>query len=132
MRSSVACFVAFAWLGVAHAAVIDQPLMDAAQEKTAHTLFRELRCVVCEGQSLAESDATLAVQMRAHVRELVRQGKSEKEILAYFRDRYGEHILLTPPIEGKTALLWLAPLMLLAGGSYTVWHATRQKNGANS
>jgi cytochrome c-type biogenesis protein CcmH len=116
----------------AHAASIDQPLMDGAQEKIAHRVFRELRCVVCEGQSLAESDATLAVQMRLHVRELVAEGKSEDEILAYFRDRYGEQILLTPPLESYTVLLWLAPLLLLAGGGYAVWRVTRQKNGEPS
>lgn len=132
MRNSLALLIALAWFGAAHAASIDQPLMDAAQEKTAHSIFRELRCVVCEGQSLAESDATLAVQMRAHVRTLVNEGKSEDEVLAYFRARYGEHILLTPPMERKTALLWLAPLLLLGGGSYAVWRATRQKNGDHS
>jgi len=132
MRNSIALLVAFAWLGTAHAASIDQPLTEAVQEKTAHAIFRELRCVVCEGQSLAESDATLAVQMRAHVRELVAEGKTEDEILAYFSDRYGEHILLTPRMEGKTALLWLAPLLLLGGGAVAVWRTTRQRNGENS
>lgn len=132
MRASLAMIVALAWLGTAHAASIDQPLMDAAQEKTAHSVFRELRCVVCAGQSLAESDATLAIQMRAHVRELVAQGKTEDEILAHFRARYGDQILLTPPLEEKTALLWLAPLLLLGGGVYAVWRMTRQKNGEPS
>ena len=132
MRASLAMIAALAWLGTAHAASIDQPLMDAAQEKTAHSVFRELRCVVCAGQSLAESDATLAIQMRAHVRELVAQGKTEDEILAHFRARYGDQILLTPPLEEKTALLWLAPLLLLGGGVYAVWRMTRQKNGEPS
>ena len=125
MRASLAIFFALAWLGSAHAASIDQPLMDTAQEKTAHAVFRELRCVVCAGQSLAESDATLAIQMRAHVRELLAQGKTEDEILAHFRARYGDQILLTPPLEEKTALLWLAPLLLLGGGFYAVWRMTR-------
>ena len=129
MRNNLAFLVALTWVCTAHAATIDAPLMDAAQEKTAQATFRELRCVVCEGQSLAESDATLAIQMRAHVRALIAQGKTEEEILAYFGARYGEHILLTPPMEGKTALLWLAPLVLLGIGSYAVWRATRPKNG---
>jgi cytochrome c-type biogenesis protein CcmH len=129
VRASLAVIIALAWLSTAHAASIDQPLTNAAQEKTAHSVFRELRCVVCAGQSLAESDATLAVQMRAHVRELVAQGKTEDEILAHFRARYGDQILLTPPIEQKTALLWLAPVLLLGGGFYAVWRMTRQNNG---
>jgi cytochrome c-type biogenesis protein CcmH len=113
--------------GAAQATRIDEPLPDAAQEKTAHAVFRELRCVVCEGQSLAESDATLAVQMRAHVRTLIAQGKTEDEILTYFRERYGEHILLTPVMARHTALLWLAPVLLTAAGGYAVWRATRQQ-----
>ena len=127
MRNSIAFVIAIAWLATAQAAGIDQPLLDSAQENTAHAIFRELRCVVCEGQSLAESDATLAVQMREHVRTMLTEGKSEDEILAYFRARYGEHILLTPPIEPKTALLWLGPLLLLGGGGFAVWRTTRQR-----
>ena len=127
MRNRFVVLLAMAWLGSAHAAGLDQPLMNAAQEKSAHAIFSELRCVVCEGQSLAESDATLAVQMRAHVRTLIAQGKSEDEILTYFRARYGEHILLTPPMERHTALLWLGPLLLFVGGCYAVWRVTRQK-----
>ena len=132
MRNSVVFLFALVWGFTAHTASIDQPLMDAAQEKTAQSVFRELRCVVCEGQSLAESDATLAVQMRAHVRKMVRDGGSPDEILNYFRARYGEHILLTPPMERHTALLWLAPILLLGGGSYMVWRATRHKNGESA
>ncbi|MFZ4542048.1 MAG: cytochrome c-type biogenesis protein, partial [Rickettsiales bacterium] len=113
MRSKLIILLGVLWFSVAQAAVIDQPLADAPKEQLARKLFRELRCVVCEGQSLAESDATLAIQMRAHVRGMVAEGKSKDEILAYFRARYGEHILLTPPMEPYTALLWLAPLLLL-------------------
>lgn len=129
---TLAWFAALLWVlffSVAHAANLDQPLVDGAQEQTARQVFRELRCVVCEGQSLADSDATLAVQMRAHVRELVAQGKSQAEILDYFRTRYGDHILLTPPLEPYTVLLWLAPLLLLGGGGCLVWRITRPKNG---
>lgn len=108
------------------AASIEQPLHDPAQEQRARMLFHELRCVVCEGQSVADSDAALASQMRAHVRELVADGKSDAEVLAFFRARYGEQILMTPPLGGKTVLLWFAPLLLLAGGGFLVWRATRQ------
>lgn len=123
-----ALIAALLMLGTAHAANIERPLPDAQQEQLARTLFTELRCVVCEGQSVGDSDATLAAQMRAHVRELVAQGKTREEVLNYFRDRYGEQILMTPPVEGRTALLWLAPLLLLALGGMLVWRATR--NGA--
>lgn len=118
-------FACVLMMGTAHAASIERPLADAAQEETARHIFSELRCVVCEGQSLSDSDATLAAQMRAHVRELVAEGKTEPEVLDYFRTRYGEQILMTPPVEGTTALLWLAPLMLLTAGGFMVWRATR-------
>lgn len=104
-------------------------LPDMAQEQTARRIFRELRCVVCEGQSIAESNATLAAQMRIHVRTLVAQGKSQAEILAFFRDAYGDSILLTPPLRPSTWLLWLAPLLLLAVGGPLLRRATRSPQG---
>ena len=108
----------------AAAAIIEQPLQDPTQEQTARTIFHDLRCVVCEGQSLAESDAPLAGQMRAHVRSLVAEGKSPDEIRDFFRARYGEQILMRPPVGGRTALLWLAPLLLLLIGGGLIWRTT--------
>ena len=118
------CFTAFA-------ANIEQPLANTSQEQTARAIFHELKCVVCEGQSLADSDAALAAQMREHVRRLVREGKSAPQILATFRQSYGDKILLTPPIEPTTILLWLAPLLLLGIGFIIVWRTTRPKKGSN-
>lgn len=91
-------------------------------------MFNDLRCVVCEGQSVADSDAVLAAQMRAEVRELVNEGKSRDEVLAYFRERYGDDILMTPPLKPRTWLLWGAPLLLLLGGGWLVWRNTRTEN----
>ena len=105
--------------------MIDQPLPDAAQEVHARSLFHELKCVVCEGQSLADSDAALAIDMRARIRHMVQEQKTDTEILAFFRARYGEKILMTPPLEAATALLWAAPLLLLAIGGIGLWRATR-------
>ncbi len=81
LRIFVCCLLLFTQ---AHAASIEQPLADVGQEQTARTIFGALKCVVCEGQSLADSDAALAKQMRQHVRTLVAQGKSRNEILAFF------------------------------------------------
>ena len=110
----------------AHATLIDQPLPDATQEAHARDVFRELKCVVCEGQSLADSDAALAVEMRAHIRTMISEQKTDTEILDYFRDRYGEKILMTPPLDQHTFLLWIAPLLLLFVGGIFVWRATRK------
>ncbi|MES2985022.1 MAG: cytochrome c-type biogenesis protein CcmH [Pseudomonadota bacterium] len=109
----------------AHAASIERPLSDAAQEQTARHIFHALKCVVCEGQSLAESDAVLARQMRDHVRSMIAQGKSEPEILEYFRAQYGDQILLTPPLQRSTLLLWLTPLLLLGIGITLLRRMTR-------
>lgn len=111
------------------ATVIDQPLADAAQEQTARTLFHELRCVVCEGQSIAESNATLAAQMRDQVRARVAKGETNAEILARFHAAYGDSILMTPPVKESTLLLWLAPLVLLGAGALLLWRSTRPTKG---
>lgn len=132
MRASILGLACALWFGIAQAATIEQPLPNAAQEQTARALFHELKCVVCEGQSLADSDAALAKQMRAHVRLMVAEGKTADEVLAFFRTRYGEQILLTPPVEGSTALLWVAPLLLLAVGGALVWRNTRHHDGDNT
>jgi cytochrome c-type biogenesis protein CcmH len=125
MRNKFIMFCMVLCCGLANAATIEQPLANAAQEKTAQAIIHELKCVVCEGQSLADSDAALAKQMRAHVRKLVAEGTSRADILAFFRTRYGEQILMTPPLEPTTALLWLAPLLLLLLGGMLVWRTTR-------
>lgn len=110
----------------AFAVTIEQPLADPAQEATAQATFRELKCVVCEGQALGESDAPLAQQMRAEVRGMVGEGKSEAEVLAFFRAHYGERILLNPPVEPVTFLLWLMPLiLLLVGAGILLGHVKR-------
>ena len=127
-----ACMVAMAFAAcvtTGHAASIEQPLPDTREEQKARSIFHELKCVVCEGQSLADSDATLAAQMRDHVRRLVQEGKSEQQILDQFRDSYGDRILLTPPVEPTTMLLWLAPLLLLGIGGFVVYRTTRPQQG---
>ncbi len=100
------------------AVTIERPLADPAREAVAQTIFHELRCVVCEGQALAESDAILARQMRSEIRDLVAQGKSEADITALYAARYGKDVLLNPPLETSTYFLWAAPLLLLGIGVY--------------
>jgi cytochrome c-type biogenesis protein CcmH len=132
MRRRLALVLCFLWAGSALAAGIDQPMADTTQEDTARAIFHELRCVVCEGQSIAESNATLATQMRMHVREMLAEGKNKDEILASFRQSYGDSILLTPPLMAKTVLLWLAPLLLLLTGAAIVWRVTRPRKGTSA
>lgn len=118
MRRNVLGLLVVLWCGAALAVTVDKPLTDPAQEAAAQSLFHTLKCVVCEGQSLAESDATLAVQMRGLIRTMLSEGKSEPEVLEFFRTRYGDKITMAPPVAGRTAPLWLAPVLMLAAA---VW-----------
>lgn len=97
----------------AHALVIDAQLDNPAREAQAQQLFHELRCVVCEGQSLAESDAMFAQQMRREIRECLQQGDSPDSIKDYFVERYGAQILQTPPLAANTYFLWAMPVLFL-------------------
>ena len=108
----IACLFAFA----SQAFTPESPLQNPAQETDAQQLFHRLRCVVCEGQSLAESDATLARQMRTEIRRMLHEEKSPEEIVHFFQSRYGDTVLMSPPLAPRTYLLWAAPLVLLVIG----------------
>lgn len=100
---------------------IDTPLLDATQEARAQTLFRELKCVVCQGQPLSESDASLARDMRQLIREKIAAGATDAQIFAYLETRYGQNIATAPPLETGTLLLWFGPFAILLGGFLVFW-----------
>lgn len=106
---------------------IDKTLPDAAQEQRAQTLFRQLKCVVCQGQPLNESDVPLAQDMRGLIRNQITEGKTDAQILAYLEIRYGQEITTTPPLETTTLLLWFSPFLLLAAGIIIVFNARNKK-----
>jgi cytochrome c-type biogenesis protein CcmH len=91
-------------------------LEDPKQEAQAKALMETLRCLVCQGQSIADSDAEMAGDMRALVRERIKQGQKPEEIRAWLIERYGEWVSYKPPLAPLTWPLWAAPLILLAGG----------------
>ena len=93
----------------------DEILKDPALEQRARTLSAELRCLVCQNQSIDDSNAPLARDLRLLVRERLTAGDSDKQVLDFIVARYGEFVLLRPPFGWHTLLLWLAPLLLLAG-----------------
>jgi cytochrome c-type biogenesis protein CcmH len=93
---------------------------DAALEKRVMALSSELRCLVCQNQTIADSQADLAVDLRQQVREKLRQGMSEREVAAFLVQRYGDFVLYRPPVKPVTWLLWCGPLLLLAGGIATL------------
>jgi cytochrome c-type biogenesis protein CcmH len=98
------------------AALADTQLADPAREAAAKALMETLRCVVCQGQSIADSDATMAGDMRALVRQRIARGESPAAVRAWLIDRYGIYITYDPPLEAVTWPLWLAPLVLLLIG----------------
>ena len=106
----------------------DEILKDPALEARARTLSQELRCMVCQNQSIDDSEATLARDLRLLVRERLTQGDSDSQVLKYLVDRYGAFVLLKPPVELNTLLLWsAAPVVLLIGIGALVVMARRRK-----
>src|SRR5688500_12596707 len=85
---------------------------DALSQQTQR-IAKQLRCVKCQSQSVDESNADIARDMRAMIREQLRQGKTEKEILDYFKTRYGDYVLMEPEFSGAGRVIWLLPLLLL-------------------
>lgn len=105
-------------------------LGDPAQEARAQSLDREIRCVQCQNEPIAQSTADIAVDMRALVRERIAAGDSDTEIRAFFRERYGDFVLFRPPFDARTWALWAAPFLLLGVGLAAVT-ATRRRRVEN-
>ena len=93
----------------------------AEQEKNYQVLISELRCLVCQNQNIAESNADLAKDLRKQVYEMLQQGQTPSQILKFMTDRYGEFVLYKPAFTLKTALLWLAPLILISLAMLALW-----------
>jgi cytochrome c-type biogenesis protein CcmH len=105
----------------AGATAMEPPSPDAALEARLKKLETELRCLVCQNQTLADSSAGLADDLRREVRALAVAGKSDAEIKAYLVARYGDFVLYNPPLKSTTWLLWGGPFALLAGGALLWW-----------
>ena len=97
-------------------------------EKRVMALAEELRCLVCQNQTLADSHASLAIDLKNRIRELLREGKTEREVLDFMVQRYGDFVLYRPPLRATTALLWAGPFLLLALGvtGLIVWLRKRK------
>ena len=111
------------------APLADTQLPDPAQEAQAKALMETLRCVVCQGQSIADSDATMAGDMRALVRTRIRAGERPSAIRQWLIDRYGSYISYDPPLEAATWPLWLAPILLLVLGGWIARGSFRRSRG---
>ncbi|GBR53222.1 cytochrome c-type biogenesis protein CycL [Neokomagataea thailandica NBRC 106555] len=115
------------------ALAVDSPsemLHDPVQEKRAENIGAQLRCLVCQNESIEDSSAPLARDLRHVVREQVQSGKTDQEIMAWMTDRYGTFIRLSPPFSITTALLWIMPALALVSGVALAWWQFRQRNTA--
>jgi cytochrome c-type biogenesis protein CcmH len=115
LLSALALAVAMA-AGPAHAVRPDEMLSDPGLEARARAVGSELRCLVCRNQSIDDSDADLAHDLRVLVRERIKGGDSDDQVVQYIRSRYGDFVLLRPPFELGTLLLWGGPLLILLFG----------------
>lgn len=106
-----------------------EQLSDPALEARARAISQELRCVVCQNQSIDDSDAPLAADLRVIVREQLRLGKTDEEAKAYLVSRYGSYVLLRPPLRPDTWLLWLGPFAALGLGALGVFAYLRSRKG---
>jgi cytochrome c-type biogenesis protein CcmH len=109
----------------------DEIMSDSAQESRARDMSRELRCMVCQNQSIDDSEAPLARDLRLLVRERIAAGDSDAQVIDFLVARYGEFVLLKPRLKSHTLLLWLLPPLALVGGGLALWmHGRRRSKSA--
>jgi cytochrome c-type biogenesis protein CcmH len=124
----IACALALAVL--AAPALADQAvptLNDPVTAKREVELAKQLRCLVCQNETIADSRADLAVDLRNKLREQMAMGKSDAEIIAFMTDRYGDFVLYKPPLKATTLLLWIGPFLLLGLGALVGWRVIRAR-----
>jgi len=102
---------------------------DPVLEQRVHAITEELRCLVCQNQTIADSHADLAIDLKNQVREKLAQGMSDKDILDYMVQRYGDFVLYRPPVKSTTWLLWFGPFLLMLGGlAFLAWKLSRRES----
>lgn len=109
-----------------------EKLSDPSQEARARALSAELRCLVCQNQSIDDSNAPLAKDLRVLVREQIKSGKSDTEVMSFIVARYGDFVLLRPRLTWSTALLWLTPVLILTSVGYALIQRRRQRAGLDA
>ena len=117
-----AAMIAGLWMGAMTSAWALEPEQQARYQSLVH----QLRCLVCQNQSIAESNADLANDLRVQVRTQIEAGRSDQEILDYMSDRYGDFVLYKPPLERKTIVLWVGPFLILLLAAFIAWRSGRR------
>ena len=116
--------------GLAQAAEAPATAADPVAEKRLMEMAKELRCLVCQNQSLADSNADLAIDLRNQVREQIKAGRTDTQIRVWLTERYGDFVLYRPPVKTTTWLLWAGPFLLLAGGLGALFVTLRRRRAA--
>ena len=129
---SIAAAIAFLASANAAAVLPDEKLADPALEARARTLSLELRCPVCQNQSIDDSNAELARDLRLMVRERLVAGDTDAQALAFIQARYGDFVLLSPPVKSSTYLLWFGPIAILGFGLIVLVVTMRRRRLAAS
>jgi len=130
MKQVVLLTLAFVCLlGAMSAAIAKeaQPNEDPKIEQRMKALTEQLRCLVCQNETLADSRADLAEDLRRQIREQMKAGKSDQEIIAFLTDRYGDFVLYKPPVKRTTYLLWFGPFILLIGGTGVLYRYLKRR-----
>jgi cytochrome c-type biogenesis protein CcmH len=117
----IPALAAFPHASFAQATAVPETFSDPAMESRARHLQRQLRCLICQGESIDESNSSFAVDVRRLVREQIVEGKNDRQIQDFFVARYGDSILMKPPLQSDTWLLWLAPLAVLGIAGGVAW-----------
>lgn len=131
LRASLAlAAILFAVPGLAAVGDPIERLPNAVQEAEAQAIGRELRCLVCQNQSIEDSDADLARDLRRIVRERVSAGDGRDQVIRFVHDRYGDFVLLRPPMHGSLVVLWAMPFLALAGGAVAIFMMRRRQAAA--
>lgn len=134
LLASFALFLGAGTIGTAGAVAVDQPLEfeNERQEEQYYRLVEKLRCTVCQSETIYESGAQLAADMREQVYEMTVNGRSEEEIIDYMTQRYGDYVLYKPPFQLNTALLWVTPFLLLIIGGITWLQVVRRRRSVDT
>jgi len=129
MRQTTILFTALLLFSTLPAVAIapEEALADPAQQAAYEHLTNEVRCLVCQNQTIADSTAPLAVDLRREIRRMLEAGQSEEQVKTFLLERYGDFVLYRPRWQASTAMLWLAPGLLLLVGAAALWRIIRRR-----
>jgi cytochrome c-type biogenesis protein CcmH len=129
IRGLIICFCLAGSMEQAWAVAVDTPLEDPVLEARARAIHKQLRCLVCQNQSIEDSNAGLARDLRILVRDRISAGDSDEAAIGYIVERYGDWVLLQPPIKGGTIMLWSAPVVFLFFAAILIFVWCRRRSG---